>query len=147
MLRFVDKFVSKLDAKGRVSIPAKYRHLLAQENLNGFYCAPDLQRPVAYGYGEEFLAEYDRQMEGRDPFSAEFLEQSTDVFSNSHHLEFDVDGRVRLPEEIVAHAGIKEQVQFAGIGKRFEMWNPETYLAELAKRMESRRQRIAGVAT
>ena len=45
MDRFVSNFMLRLDAKGRVSIPAAYRAVLARDGYDGLYCYPTIDRP------------------------------------------------------------------------------------------------------
>ena len=51
---FVSTTVNKLDAKGRVSVPAPFRQILAQQNLHGLYCIPSFVSPALEAFGEGF---------------------------------------------------------------------------------------------
>ena len=44
MDEFVSTFTNRLDAKGRVSIPAPFRSVLAVDGFDGIYCCPTLDR-------------------------------------------------------------------------------------------------------
>ena len=44
MEEFVSTYTNRLDAKGRVSIPASYRAVLAVDGFDGLYCCPTLDR-------------------------------------------------------------------------------------------------------
>jgi MraZ protein len=138
--RFVGKFLNKLDAKGRVSIPAKFREVLHTEGLKGFYCSPSALKPNLTGCGESFFARIDSTLAGLNPYSPEYAAQSMQAFGDASYLEFDAEGRVRLLDELIAHAEIQEQVQFVGHGVYFELWNPETFPAARAERIEILRQ-------
>ena len=46
MDRFVSHYTLRLDAKGRVSIPAPFRAVLARDGFEGLYCYPTLDRPA-----------------------------------------------------------------------------------------------------
>jgi MraZ protein len=39
----------------------------------------------------------------------------------------DPEGRVILPEPLIAHAGIADVALFAGLGNHFEIWSPEAF--------------------
>ena len=43
---FVATFSNRLDAKGRVSVPAPFRAVLAREGSEGLYCYPALDQPA-----------------------------------------------------------------------------------------------------
>ena len=53
MQPFVSTVVNKLDAKGRVSVPASFRQILAAQNLRGIYCIPSFVHPALDGFGEK----------------------------------------------------------------------------------------------
>src|SRR6266566_4846914 len=68
---FVSTIVNKLDAKGRVSVPAPFRHILAQQNLHGLYCFPSFVSPSLEGFGETLLADFQARMGAVDPLFSE----------------------------------------------------------------------------
>ena len=57
MDRFVSHYTLRLDAKGRVSIPAPFRAVLARDGYEGIYCYPALGRPALDAGGHALLAE------------------------------------------------------------------------------------------
>ena len=54
-----------------------------------------------------------------DLFAEERDALATSLFADSHHLTFDVDGRVSLPETLLAHANIDKSLCFVGLGESF----------------------------
>ena len=48
-------------------------------------------------------------------------------FPDVRELAFDGDGRVTLPDELIAYAGLADQAAFAGLGDRFQIWEPEAF--------------------
>ena len=145
---FVSTIVNKLDAKGRVSVPAPFRQILAQQNLHGLYCFPSFVSPSLEGYGETLLADFQARMGGVDPlFSEDYDAQAQAVVGESQFLNFDDEGRVRLPDEFIAHAGITERVTFVGMIQKFQMWDPERFEpVRLARIARARATRIGGAS-
>ena len=133
--RFLGRAINKLDAKGRVSVPSQFRDVLTKQGIKGFYCAPSALAANLTGYGEDFFADIDAKLKQLSPYSAAYAAQATQAFGDVDQLEFDPEGRVRLPEHFIAHAGIQERVQFVGLSTYFEIWNPDTYPAVHAERM------------
>lgn len=128
MQPFVSTVVNKLDAKGRVSVPAPFRQILAQQNLKGFYCFPSFVAPALEAFGESLLAEFQERLGKVDPlFSEDYDAQAQAVVGESQFLNFDDEGRVRLPDDLIAHAGIGERVCFVGMVKKFQLWEPERF--------------------
>src|SRR5882672_302363 len=100
---FVSSTVNKLDAKVRVSVPASFRQILSQQNLRGFYCFPSFVSASLEGFGETLLADFQARMGAVDPlFSADYDAQAQAVVGESQFLNFDDEGRVRLPDEFIA---------------------------------------------
>ena len=126
--RFVGKFVNKLDAKGRVSVPAQFRQVLSAQQNGGFYCIRSVGHPALNGFGEAVFGEADERLKSFSPiFSRDYAAQATALFAQARYLELDDDGRVRLPDELVAHAGIEDRILCAGLDRMFEIWNPATF--------------------
>ena len=57
MDRFVSHYVLRLDAKGRVSVPAPFRAVLARDGFDGLYCYPALDRPALDAGGNALIRE------------------------------------------------------------------------------------------
>jgi MraZ protein len=140
--RFISQVVNKLDAKGRVSAPAPFRQALAQQRMGGFYCAKSATYPTLNGYGEDLLVDLDQTLKHLNPLSADYAAQATNVYGDAHLLEFDGEGRVRLPDELIAHAGIQDRVLFLGLNRIFEIWNPDTFPSVHAERMAKLRSTL-----
>ena len=136
MDRFVSNYSLRLDAKGRVSIPASFRGVLARDGFEGLYCYPTLDRPALDAGGNALLAEIETLIEQFSPYSDEREQFSTALFGTSEVLKIDGEGRVVLTEPLKNHAGIKDEVTFAGLGHKFQIWEPGRFRAELAEATE-----------
>jgi MraZ protein len=133
MDRFVSNYTLRLDAKGRVSIPASYRAVLARDGFEGLYCYPALDRPALDAGGNALLQEIEELIERYSPFSDEREDFSTALYGTSETLKIDGQGRVILSDPLKTHAGIGEAVSFVGLGHKFQIWEPERFRAQLAE--------------
>ncbi|GGK35780.1 division/cell wall cluster transcriptional repressor MraZ [Salinarimonas ramus] len=131
MIRFVSNFTNRLDAKGRVSIPATFRAVLAKDGFEGLYVHPALDAPALDAGGNRLLEEIDAFLSGLTPYSDERDQLSTALFGTSEILKVDTEGRVILTESVKAHAGIADSVTFVGLGHKFQIWEPEHFRAHL----------------
>ena len=128
MQAFVSTVINKLDAKGRVSIPAPFRQILAQQNLHGIYCIPSFVSPALEAFGETLLAQFQERLRKLDPlFSEDYDAQANAVLGQTQFLNLDDEGRVRIPEDLLAHAGISERVLFVGLDVKFQIWDPTRF--------------------
>jgi MraZ protein len=131
MDRFVSNFTLRLDAKGRVSIPAAYRSVLARDGFDGVYVYPTLDRPALDAGGNALLGEIEQLIGRFAPFSDEREDFSAALYGTSETLKSE--GRVILSEPLKAHAAIDETVAFVGLGHKFQIWEPERFRAQLAE--------------
>src|SRR5262245_33875101 len=150
MDRFVSNYTLRLDAKGRVSIPAQFRAVLAGDGFDGLYCYPAFDQPALEAGGNALLAEIDALIARFPPYSEERNQFSAALFSPSEILKMDAEGRVILSESLKEHAGIVDAVAFAGFGHKFQIWEPSRFQAELASATEKvrvlRKQLFRGAA-
>ncbi|MGH8519221.1 MAG: division/cell wall cluster transcriptional repressor MraZ, partial [Panacagrimonas sp.] len=58
------------------------------------------------------------------------------LYGTSEVLKIDGEGRVTLTEVLKTHAGIKDEVACAGLGHKFQIWEPGRFRAELAEATE-----------
>lgn len=143
---FVSKYVNRLDSKGRVSIPAPFRQILAKEGIESLFCSPSLEMDSVDAGGLGLRAAIDRYLDEFDVFSEEREILATALLGESESLKIDKDGRVVLSEAIKAHAGISDSVAFVGNGFKFQIWAPdryEAYKAEATKRALALRKSMA----
>ena len=133
MDRFVSNTTLRLDAKGRVSIPASFRSVLTRDRFAGLYCYPALDLPAIDAGGTALLAEIDALVTRFPPYSGEREEFLVALYGRSETVTIDTEGRVVLPEELKSHAGITDAVAFVGLGHKFQIWEPQRFRAHLAK--------------
>lgn len=124
MDRFVSQFTNRLDAKGRVSIPASFRLVLGRDGFEGLFVHPSLDTASLECGGNALLREIDHLLALHAPYSEERDSLSTALFGASEILKIDSEGRVILSETIKAYAGITSEVSFVGKGDRFLIWEP-----------------------
>lgn len=62
-----------------------------------------------------------------DLFSDAQDDLSASIFADAHQLPFDADGRVILPTDLAAHAGISGRAAFVGRGRTFQIWDPDKF--------------------
>ena len=145
MDEFVSTFTNRLDAKGRVSIPASFRAVLAVDGFDGLYCCPTLDNQAVDAGGNRFRETIRSSLADFKPFSEDHDYLSTTLIGASEILRIDQDGRVVLSETIKAHAGIGAEVTFVGQGYKFQIWEPQRFSAyreEARNRLRDLRRKL-----
>ena len=122
-----------LDAKGRMSIPAKHRDALAVQcegrmtlTKHPHGCLLFFPRPVWEQHREQ-IASW--------PMSARAWQRI--FLGNACDVELDSAGRVLVSPELRAAVGLEKEVMMLGMGTHFEIW-------DAAKLAESESEAVAG---
>jgi MraZ protein len=145
MDRFVATYTMRLDAKGRVSIPAGFRAVLARDGFEGLYCQPSPGNAALDAGGNALIREIEALMDRFPPYSPERDELAAALYGQSEILKVDSEGRVVLSESLKTHAHIDESVAFVGLGHKFQIWEPErffTYLEEASEKVQALRRQL-----
>ncbi len=149
MERVVDRFLSnainKVDAKGRVSIPAAFRALLEKRKETRLYTLQSIDMPCIDAGGTRLLKNYEARMAELDPLSGGYDDLSFYYHGDSAWIKIDGDGRIGLTEAFRVHTGISDRIAFVGRGTFFQMWQPEkfeTYRMEARERIRLMKQRL-----
>jgi len=132
MALFLATHFNRIDKKGRVSVPAQFRAAVTAQSFQGIVVFPSHKAQALEGFSMAQLEELSNGIDSFDMFSDQHDDLATTIFGSSVPLPFDGEGRVVLPKELCEHAGITEQVAFVGLGKKFQIWQPEALNAHKA---------------
>lgn len=144
MALFLATFVNKVDKKGRVSVPATFRAALsqAQAGFHGIVAYRSFTAAAVEGCGMEFMEELSQSTQQFDAFSPEQDDITSLIFADARQLAWDPEGRIVLPEDLMAHANITEACAFVGKGRTFQIWEPDAHkAAQAALRQRALRDR------
>ena len=124
---FLGEYEYRVDVKGRVPLPPKYREKLK----DGLVLTAGPEKCiVAYSSAEwEKLAS---NLTGGSIVPSKLRRLNRAVFASAYSLEADGQGRIALPQLLREHAGIRDEVVVAGANTYFEIWNKEQWQAEKA---------------
>ena len=144
MTGFVSQYTNRLDAKGRVSVPAQFRATLIKDGFEGIYCFPSPFKPAVDVGGNDLISEIQKRLEGLTTLTPEHDSVSTAFFGNSETLKIDKDGRVLLSETIKAHAKISDSVTFVGQGYKFQIWEPNSFQVHQLEALKNAKSVLRG---
>lgn len=133
---FLSKYINKIDKKGRISIPAIYRSILAKEEINGIVVYPSFKNNCIEACSMARITELSELIEQLDPYSPERDAFETVILGESIHLHFDNEGRVTLPSHLIDMAQIQDNACIVGKGAVFEIWQPESFNTHLQNAKE-----------
>jgi MraZ protein len=133
MDRFLSSFVNRIDAKGRVSIPAQFRALLRERGTEDIYALRALEEPAMNMGGKDYLDRSEERIAREDPFLETADDMSLFYYGDGTMLKLDGDGRITMTDFIREHTGIGGDVCFVGRGHYFQMWEPSRFEAQRAE--------------
>jgi MraZ protein len=146
MSHFLGTHQNRLDAKGRVSVPASFRASLrllggAPGGTAGAPTAlvllPSHKHPCIEAWPVPAFQALAAPLEQLDMFSEIHDDMALTLYADAFPIEADREGRIILPESLVMHAHITETVVFMGLGQTFQIWEPSA----AARRREEARER------
>ena len=123
---FSSTFVNKVDRKGRVSVPASFRAELASQVVAGVVAFRSVKYPALDASGYDRLEDITQRLDELPEFSDE-RDALASVLADAQQMTFDSEGRITLPQALAEHAGITENVAFVGVGRTFQLWEPQRY--------------------
>ncbi len=128
---FLGEFEYKIDEKGRVPIPPKFR----KELKEGLILTPGVEKCInAYTFsGWKNLTE---SLTTRSVTRSKLRRLNRTIFATAFSLRIDGQGRVALPVTLRQYAGIEDELVIAGTNTYFELWNKELWAEEKATSQE-----------
>ena len=119
------------DTKGRFSIPARYRTDFKCHNDSNIVITKDPQYPslkIYSGIEWKNISTKLQSLQSLDPIVRNI--QWT-ILGNAHETNIDINGRmlIRIPNDLQRYAEIedKKQIALVGMGKKFEVWNIDSW--------------------
>lgn len=129
MNRFVSQHTNRIDAKGRVSLPAPFREILAKDGFDGLYVHAALDFPALDCGGNALLQEIEALLSRFPAYSEERDTFSTALLGASQILHLDREGRFVVPDFVRETAGIGDSITFVGQGYKFQIWSEDAFKA------------------
>lgn len=143
---FRGQFTYSIDAKNRISIPAKLRKQMSPEANDSFVMTRGLSSCIdIYPLNEwNLIEERLLQLNQFNPNDARFIR----MFSQ-YAIEdtMDSQSRIVIPQNLIEYAKIENEVLILGVLKKIEIWNPKIYEDYLSQSPESFEQIAAKVMT
>jgi MraZ protein len=128
-LAFHGQHEHSLDSKDRLTIPARFRAALA----DGVILVKGLDPCVEVYPVHEFGRFEEREVAGFSTFSRDQRRMRRRIYAHSVDEKLDSAGRIRLPGNLIEHAGLGGTCVIVGVGDYLEIWQPGTWGAEDAE--------------
>jgi len=124
---FLSVYESRLDKKGRVSVPASFRSHLSNLGYNGVVCYSSFNNQSIEAWPQDRIEKISNAIDALNPFEEKKDYFATSILSESINLQFDSEGRISLTPKLLKHAKIKNSMLFVGQGKTFQIWESTAF--------------------
>lgn len=124
MGKFTSEHECKLDAKGRLVLPAKLKAALPETNGNELMISLGFEPCLVLYPMLEFNKTYSK-VAGLDELKKEDRSIQRNFFRRNMEVELDNAGRFLIPKSMMQAVKLEKEVVVIGVGNRMEIWNPE----------------------
>jgi len=128
---FRGQFTHSIDAKGRVSLPARFRDALVSDGDARFILTPALFEPCLHLYPMRGWEELEAKLSELPSFDPNIVRFRRLYVSAAIECELDKAGRVLVPPNLREKAVLARDVLWAGMGRTVELWAKEKWEQEL----------------
>ena len=108
-------------------MPASFRSYLSNLGYNGVICYPSFNNSSIEAWPQDRVEKISNAIDALNPFEEKKDFFATSILSESINLQFDSEGRISIPEKLLKHAKIKNNVLFVGQGKTFQIWESAAF--------------------
>ena len=129
MHTFYGEYECKLDEKGRVILPSRFKQFMpeAEEGTNRFFLKKGFE-PCLVIYHPEMWEVIFRKVSELSEFNMEQRLFQRYFLNGLEEIELDKAGRFLIPKTLQRHAKLEKDMLMIGLGKRIEIWNPDVYM-------------------
>jgi MraZ protein len=126
MSHFSSEYECRLDAKGRIVLPAKIKAQLPEASGNNIVVTRGFE-PCLVVYPQVEWKKVFSKVSGLNEFNEEYRNFQRNFLRGNTEVDLDSNGRFLIPKTMLKYAQIEKEVIVVGIGNRVELWNPSLY--------------------
>jgi MraZ protein len=142
MINFIGDFPCKLDAKGRLSLPAAFKKQMQAVGQEDFVIKKDIFENCLVLYP---INEWQEQVEllnkKINPYNREHNKFVREFHRGKAELSIDTAGRVLIPKRLLEIIGDSTDLVLAGLETKIEIWSKEAF-----EKMETNENDFASLA-
>lgn len=130
---FSGEFEYRVDEKGRVPIPPKFR--TEELKKEGVVLCPGMEKCITIYPISEWKKLADSLTAG-PIIPSKMRKLNRAIFATAFNIEIDSQGRIMIPAQLRQFAGLNEKVVMAGVNTCFELWGKEQWDKEKSSSWE-----------
>ncbi|MDO5104264.1 division/cell wall cluster transcriptional repressor MraZ [Capnocytophaga sp.] len=126
MAILIGTYECKIDAKGRVALPASLKKQLGESETHFVLKRSDFQRCIDFYTREE----WDLEMQKINSLNW-YVKENNDFIrkfmSGVKLIEIDSVGRMLIPKDLIEFSKIDKEIVLSALGNRVEIWDKTSY--------------------
>jgi len=132
---FRGRHIHTLDAKGRLSIPSRFREILAQHREEVLILT-NFDNCLA-GFPSDEWELFEEKIRAQSMLNKDVRAFSRYFFSSAQECPVDRQGRILIPPALREDAGLEKDVVLVGVASRIEIWNKARWDASYRESTEN----------
>jgi MraZ protein len=130
---FFGTYQHSIDAKGRTSLPARFREALAAAGEAKLVLTQYPHWKAVQALPHSVWKELERKVLETSPLDARAQRNVLRFYSSAHEVDLDVHGRVLVPPTLRAHAGLQKDVVWVGMGRTIQLFDKAAYDEQMSR--------------
>ena len=130
---FFGAFQHAIDAKGRTSLPAKFREALAAAGEPKIVLTRYPHWRAVQAMPHSVWKELERKVLDSSPLDPRAQKNILRFYSTAHEVDLDPHGRVLVPPALREWAGLAKDVVWVGMGKTIHLFDQAAYERSMAE--------------
>jgi MraZ protein len=134
---FFGTFHHAIDAKGRTSLPAKFREALERAGETKLVLTQYPHWRAVQALPHSVWKELEKKVLAASPLDAKAQRNVLRFYSTAQEVDLDVHGRVLVPPALRAHAALSKDVVWVGMGRTIHLFDREEYARQMDSKLEA----------
>lgn len=129
-----------LDDKGRMTIPSRYRELIANACDGNLVMTADPDECLLLYPYEEWL-DVEKSLAALPSLNKQARSLKRLLIGYAHEVSMDKNGRLLLPPPLRDFANIEKQIVLIGQSNKFEIWNDDQWQASTKEWVDDHKEK------
>ena len=112
-----------LDAKGRLTIPTKYRNTISDQSNGNMVVTIDSEEKCLLLYPATVFSNIEKKINDLPSFTKNHRRIQRLIIGHAEDLELDSSGRILLSKPLRIVAEMSKKITLIGQGDKFEIWS------------------------
>lgn len=145
---FLGRFIHTMDAKGRVSVPVKFRESLTERHEDRLIVTTELGDPCLVAYPQDEWRQLEEKTKSLPMMRQEVKDWMRFFYSAAVDCPLDRQGRILVPPALREYAKLTKEVVLIGMFNKVEIWDSKKWKekeGQMPKSFEKISEALAGL--